>query len=84
MYSFDVAQATKRLASSWCSEPDEIPSAQTQSQLARLPRPRSGASAKPTRSATFDVPGSVTDEAATVASIQIAHFPFWNRFSVSV
>ena len=57
---------------------------QAQSQLPRLPRPLSGASAKPTLSATWLDFGSVTIEAATVASIHIAHLPCWNsaRFSL--
>ncbi|MNU03055.1 hypothetical protein D3C72_2469570 [compost metagenome] len=57
---------------------------QAQSQLPRLPRPVSGASAKPTLSATVDSFGLVTNEAATVASIHMPHLPVWNsdRFSL--
>src|SRR5215217_5581761 len=61
-----------------------IASDQAQSQLPRLPRPVSGASAKPTLSATVESVGLVTKEAATVASIHMPHLPCWNsaRFSL--
>ncbi len=45
---------------------------QAHSQLAFLPSPVLGASAKPTLSATLDSFGLVTNEAATVASIDSA------------
>src|SRR3979411_3466447 len=55
------------------------------SQLAFLPSPALGASAKPTLSATCDSFGLVTKDAATVASIHIAHLPELNsaRFSLN-
>src|SRR6202035_136778 len=54
------------------------------SQLAFLPSPVFGASAKPTLSATLESFGLVAMEAATVASIHIAHLPESNsaRFSL--
>ena len=57
---------------------------QAHSQLPRLPSPLSGASAKPTLSATVEFFGSETKEAATVASIHMPHLPCWNsaRFSL--
>ena len=57
---------------------------QAHSQLAFLPRPVLGASAKPTLSATVESLGLVTKEAATVASIHMAHLPALNsaRFSL--
>src|SRR5215813_14256689 len=57
---------------------------QAHSQLAFLPRPALGASAKPTLSATWESLGLVTNEAATVASIHMAHLPELNsaRFSL--
>ena len=59
-------------------------SAQAQSQLARLPRPASGASVKATLSATVDWLGSTSCEPDTVASILSAHWPWRNivRFSL--
>ena len=56
-----------------------------QSQLAFFPSPAFGASANPTLSATFESFGLVTKEAATVASIHIAHLPALNsaRFSLN-
>lgn len=72
------------LAASTFCEPAGIARFQAQSQLARLPLPVSGASAKPTLSATVDSSGLVTKEAATVASIHMPHLPCWNsaRFSL--
>ncbi len=51
--------------------------------VARLPRPLSGASAKPTLSETVEAFGSVTNEPATVASIHMPHLPCWNRVRFS-
>ena len=75
VYSLLVAQATNFLAASVASEPAGIASDQAHSQLPRLPRPLSGASAKPTLSATVESLGLVTKEAATVASIHMPHLP---------
>src|ERR1700750_467174 len=65
-------------------EPAGIARFQAQSQLAFLPSPVLGASAKPTLSATLDSLGLVTKDAATVASIHMAHLPALNsaRFSL--
>src|SRR3954464_6879922 len=54
------------------------------SQLAFLPKPVFGASAKPTLSATLESFGLVTKDAATVASIHMPHLPALNsaRFSL--
>ena len=70
-------------ASTFC-EPAGMASDQAQSQLAFLPLPVFGASAKPTLSATEDCFGSVTKDAATVASIHMAHLPEFKsaRFSL--
>src|SRR3954467_3435126 len=70
-------------ASTFC-EPAGMASDQAHSQLPRLPSPVSGASAKPTLSATLESFGLVTKDAATVASIHIAHLPALNsaRFSL--
>ena len=57
-------------ASTFC-EPAGTASDQAHSQLAFLPLPVFGASAKPTLSATEDSFGLVTKEAATVASIHM-------------
>ena len=75
----------KALAASSFSVPAGTARFQAHSQLPRLPRPLSGASAKPTWSATSESSGLVTKEAATVASIHIAHLPVWNsaRFSLN-
>src|ERR1700674_1853741 len=54
------------------------------SQLAFLPSPAFGASAKPTLSATLESLGLVTKEAATVASIHIAHLPASNKARFSL
>src|SRR5271163_958982 len=70
-------------AASILAEPAGTASDQAHSQLPRLPRPLSGASAKPTLSATLEsLP--VTMPAATVASIHIPHLPALNsaRFSL--
>src|SRR6185503_10290850 len=56
-------------------EPAGIARFHAHSQLAFLPSPAFGASAKPTLSATCESLGLVTKEAATVASIHIAHLP---------
>src|SRR6267378_7160404 len=65
-------------------EPAGIARFHAHSQLAFLPNPVFGASAKPTLSATWDSLGLVTKDAATVASIHIAHLPELNsaRFSL--
>src|SRR5207237_3013490 len=65
-------------------EPAGIARFHAHSQLAFLPSPAFGASAKPTLSATLESLGLVTKEAATVASIHIAHLPELNsaRFSL--
>ena len=65
-------------------ELDGMPSDHAHSQLPRLPLPASGASAKPTLSATWLSSALVTKEAATVASIHMPHLPDWNsaRFSL--
>src|ERR1700685_135418 len=55
-----------------------------QSQLAFLPSPSLGAGAKPTWSATFDCFGSVTNPAATVASIHMPHLPSLNKARFSL
>ncbi len=71
-------------AASTFLEPAGIARLQAQSQLAFLPRPLFGASAKPTLSATLDSFGLVTKDAATVASIHMPHLPELNsaRFSL--
>src|SRR3982074_3955945 len=58
-----------------CFEPAGIARFHAHSQLAFLPSPAFGASAKPTLSATLESFGLVTNDAATVASIHIAHLP---------
>src|SRR5712664_3391722 len=65
-------------------EPAGIARFHAHSQLAFFPSPAFGASAKPTLSATCESLGFVTKEAATVASIHIAHLPELNsaRFSL--
>src|SRR5258708_34160136 len=65
-------------------EPAGMARFHAQSQLAFFPNPAFGASAKPTLSATVESLGLVTNEAATVASIHIAHLPELNsaRFSL--
>src|SRR5688500_3669747 len=70
-------------ASVFC-EPAGTASDHAHSQLPRLPRPLSGARAKPTLSATFDSFGLVTKEAATVASIHMPHLPELNRARFSL
>src|SRR5262249_11932180 len=57
---------------------------QAQSQLAFLPRPAFGASAKPTLSATLESLGLVTNDAATVASTHMPHLPALNRARFSL
>ncbi len=57
---------------------------QAHSQLAFLPRPAFGAMAKPTLPATCESLGLVTKEAATVASIHIAHLPALNKARFSL
>src|SRR6201986_1377344 len=71
-------------AASTFFEPAGIARFQAQSQLAFLPSPVLGASANPTLSAPLEPFGLVTNEAATVASIHIAHLPALNsaRFSL--
>src|SRR3954462_16042263 len=66
-------------------EPAGIARLQAHGQLAFLPSPVLGASAKPTLSATLESFGLVTNDAATVASIHIAHLPELNsaRFSLN-
>src|ERR1700704_316169 len=65
-------------------EPVGMARLHAQSQLEFFPSPAFGASAKPTLSATFESFGLVTKDAATVASIHIAHLPALNsaRFSL--
>src|SRR5882672_8806533 len=65
-------------------EPAGIARFHAHSQFAFLPKPALGASAKPTLSATLESFGLVTEAAATVASIHIAHLPELNsaRFSL--
>ena len=78
-----VAQEMNFSAASTLFEPEGIASDHAQSQLPRLPLPSSGASAKPTLSATVEsLP--VTKDAATVASIHMPHLPELNsaRFSL--
>ncbi len=79
-----VAQETNFCAASTFCEPAGTASDQAHSQLPRLPRPLSGARAKPTLSATLESFGLVTKEAATVASIHMPHLPELNsaRFSL--
>ena len=83
-YSLEVAHCTKLLAASAFSVPAGIAKDHAHNQLPRLPRPLSGANAKPTLSATLESLGLVTKEAATVASIHMPHLPCWNnaRFSL--
>src|SRR5215831_3973061 len=71
-------------AASTFFEPAGIARFHAHSQFAFLPRPVLGASAKPTLSATLESFGLVTNDAATVASIHIAHLPALNnaRFSL--
>src|SRR5215472_7932710 len=65
-------------------EPAGMASDQAQSQFEPLQVTAQGAGAKPTLSATLDCFGSVTKEAATVASIHMPHLPELNsaRFSL--
>jgi hypothetical protein len=79
-----VAQAMNFSAASTFFEPAGIARFHAHSQLAFFPSPAFGASAKPTLSATVDSFGLVTKDAATVASIHIAHLPELNsaRFSL--
>src|ERR687883_213357 len=65
-------------------EPAGIARFHAHSQLAFLPSPVLGASAKPTLSATLESFGLVTKDAATVASIHMPHLPALNsaRFSL--
>src|SRR5205814_6258717 len=65
-------------------EPAGIARFHAQSQLAFFPNPAFGASAKPTLSATLESFGLVTKEAATVASIHIAHLPELNSAKFSL
>src|SRR5690606_5707414 len=80
-----VAQAMKVCASSTFLELAGIAKFQAHSQAVLLPLPAWGAAAKPTWSATFDSVGSLTNEAATVASSHMAHLPALNsaRFSLN-
>ena len=85
MYSFDVAQLINFIAASGFLLLAGTAKVQDHNQLPRLPRPLSGASANPTLSATSESFLLVTNAPATVASIQIPHFPVWNsaRFSLN-
>src|SRR5262249_62301750 len=71
-------------AASTFFEPAGIARFQAHNQFAFLPRPVFGANAKPTLPATLESLGLVTNDAATVASIHIAHLPALNnaRFSL--
>ena len=85
VYSLEVAHSMKVLAASAFFEEAGIARFHDQSQLPWFSTPALfGKSAKPTLSATVESSGSVTKEAATVASIHIAHLPCWNsvRFSL--
>src|SRR5215470_5698651 len=83
-YSLLVAHATNFSAASTFLELAGTASDQAQSQLEFFPNPAFGATAKPTLSATLDSFGFVMNDAATVASIQMAHLPELNsaRFSL--
>src|SRR5215470_13314084 len=83
-YSLLVAHATNFSAASPFFVPAGTASDHAQSQLEALPSPAFGASAKPTLSATLESFGFVTNDAATVASIQTAHFPELNRARFSL
>src|SRR5205807_4842511 len=84
LYSLLVAQAMNFAAASAFLEPAGMARFHAHSQLAFLPRPVLGASANPTRSATLESFGLVTSEAATVASIHMAHLPALNRARFSL
>src|SRR5207237_6032943 len=79
-----VAQAMNFSAASLFFEPAGIARLQAHSQLAFLPSPVLGASAKPTLSATLDSFGLVTKDAATVASIHMPHLPALNSAKFSL
>src|SRR6266403_4893352 len=85
MYSLPVAQAINFWAASIFLELLGIAGAHDRSQLAFLQVVPHGAGANPTSSATFDCFGSLTNDAATVASIHMPHLPLWNsaRFSLN-
>src|SRR6476659_2459108 len=71
-------------AASTFFEPAGMARFQAQSQFAFFPRPLFGASAKPTLSATVDCFGSVTNDAATVASIHLPHLQALNKARFSL
>ena len=85
MYEFEVAHSINCFAAASFCVPAGTAKAQAHNQLERTPIPLSGASAKPTLSATVESFGFVTKDAATVASIHIPHFPCWKseRFSLN-
>src|SRR4029077_15029556 len=83
-YSLLVAQAMNFSAASTFFEPAGTARFQHQRHAAFFPRPLFGASAKPTLSATLDCFGSVTKDAATVASIHMPHLPALNRARFSL
>ena len=86
MYCFDVAHFTKVCAASTFCEPAGIASAQAHSQFAPFGVTATGACAKATLSATFDCFGSLTNEAAMVASTHMPHLPSLKsaRFSLKL
>src|SRR6201995_5729268 len=65
-------------------EPAGIARFQAHSQFAFLPSPVLGASANPTFSATLESFGLLMKDAATVASIHIAHLPALNKARFSL
>jgi hypothetical protein len=80
-----VAQVTNFSAAAIFFELLGIASAHAYNQLAFLQVVPHGAGANPTSLATFDCFGSLTNDAATVASIHMPHLPPWNsaRFSLN-
>jgi hypothetical protein len=72
------------IAANGTARPAGIASARARSQSDRLPRPVSGASAKPTLSASVGAAGLVTKDAANVASIHMPHLPCWNSDGFSL
>src|SRR5450830_874271 len=75
MYSLDVAQLMNFCAASTFCDPAGMARAQAHSQLAPLGVTRVGACANATLSATLDCLGSLTNEAAMVASTHMPHLP---------